>query len=209
MFQRTDIERVATVLHVEPAALAAVINVESSSRAFLSEGNVTPNGVHVGGWPIIRFEAHVFYRELQKIKVNPDPLLAEYSNILSKKRNDKLSKGSIVDYDRLFLARTIQPEAADKSASWGAFQIMGFNHNQAGFQTIGKFTEAMRTLTGQITAFQNLILNDKKLHTALQAKDWTTFARLYNGPGYKQGNYHIKIRNEYDAAVRRGVNENV
>ena len=32
----------------------------------------------------------------------------------------------------------------------------------------------------------------------LQKGDWSTFARRYNGPGYKKNNYHVKLREAYE-----------
>jgi hypothetical protein len=204
MFTKDDIYKVAANLQVEPAAVAAVIAVEASSRAFNPPGSITPQGLDVSGWPIIRFEAHVFYRELKDVGIDPIPLLSKYPTILSKVRNDKLAKGPVKDYDRLLIARALNLEAANKSASWGAFQILGTNHLFAGFQTVAAFVEAMKTSEGQLTAFEHFIRTyNVKLLPCLQKHIWTTFARIYNGPGYALNGYHTKLHNEYIKAQRK------
>lgn len=51
-------------------------------------------------------------------------------------------KGGMGEYDRLEQARKIHPEAADSSASWGMFQIMGFNYAACGKKSVESFVVA-------------------------------------------------------------------
>ena len=84
------------------------------------------------------------------------------------------------------------------SASWGAFQIMGENYKQAGYASIGDFVDAMKTSVGDhLNAFVNFINANPKLKSAIQKKDWATFASIYNGPGYRDHHYDTGIADAY------------
>ncbi len=84
------------------------------------------------------------------------------------------------------------------ATSYGAFQIMGFNYRLAGFSSVEEMVLAMQDPKSQLEAFANYIKNRPAVHKALQNHDWTTFARLYNGPGYAQNNYDNKIATAFN-----------
>ena len=50
----------------------------------------------------------------------------------------------------------------------------------------------------QLKLTTNFILFNTTLKNALKTKNWDTFARFYNGPAYKQNNYHIKLQQAYN-----------
>ncbi|MGH9258308.1 MAG: N-acetylmuramidase domain-containing protein, partial [Acidimicrobiales bacterium] len=84
-------------------------------------------------------------------------------------------------------------------ASWGMFQIMGFNHKKAGYASVQEFVDAMRKgETEQLMAFLRFILTEG-LGAALQAKAWKQFAETYNGPGYSENRYDILLAQAYEA----------
>ena len=108
-----------------------------------------------------------------------------------------------VQYAKLRRAAILNEEAALKSTSWGAFQIMGFNHVDAGYATVGAFVDAMiGSQSNQLKAFVSFVGANNSMKKAIIAKDWATFARLYNGPDYAKNNYDTKMKNEYDRLVR-------
>lgn len=86
-------------------------------------------------------------------------------------------------------------EAAWKSASWGMFQIMGFNHS--GFDTVGQFVAAMFESEYQHLRSFLAFCADSDLIPVLKKKDWASFARTYNGAGYKQNQYDQKMAKAY------------
>ena len=87
------------------------------------------------------------------------------------------------EYKRLEKAKTIDVEAALMSASYGLFQIMGFNYKTSGFSSVGEmYTECSRSERNQLGAFCNFILSDNRLITALRKQDMLAFALAYNGP---------------------------
>ena len=136
-----DIAKTAEKLGLEPCALQAVCQVEANGDGFLADGR-----------PKILFEGHVFWKELRKRRYNPAGLLSradvraahgDISDILYPKWNKKHYKGGAAEYKRLDRARAINSPAALCSASWGAFQIMGFNYDLCGYESVEAMVEDM------------------------------------------------------------------
>ncbi len=68
---------------------------------------------------------------------------------------------------------------------------------------IGAFVDAMiGSQSNQLKAFVSFVGANNSMKKAIIAKDWATFARLYNGPDYAKNNYDTKMKNEYDRLVR-------
>jgi hypothetical protein len=104
-------------------------------------------------------------------------------------------------------AAKINAHAAMMSTSWGLGQIMGFNHKAAGYDTVEKMVDAFKVSEyNQMLGMLNFICNDARLVKAIHAKDWNTFARIYNGPGYKNNpntvvdDYDYKLSEAYKLA---------
>lgn len=175
----------AQELEVELAAIKAVVDVESNGEAFLPDGR-----------PKILFEAHHFSR-LTKHKYD-----ATHPRISSRKWNRKLYQGGTKEHFRLEEAVKLDRQAALQSASWGMFQIMGFNFAACGFQTVQKFVNAIyKGEDEQFKAFCTFLLNNPRMLRALQRKKWDQFADAYNGPGYKLNRYDTKL----EAAYKRNL----
>lgn len=173
-----DYQRAASALGVDVATVRAVADVESSGGGFLADGR-----------PKILFERHIFARETggrfngshPGISGSPGGYGASGAN----------------QHARFEQAFKLDPAAAMKSASWGEFQIMGFNHKMVGYDSVGKFVDAMRSSAGsQLDAFVSFI-ESAGLKGKLQNKDWAGFARGYNGPGYARNNYDGKMAAAY------------
>lgn len=199
-----DFLEAAHTIAVEPAALRAVADVESSGSGFLADGR-----------PKILFEAHVFYQQLKQRGINPEPVTAAYPGICARKWNRKLYRGGVAEWGRLAQARAIHEDAALCSASWGLFQLMGFNHRGAGFATVQAFVEAMhqderqhllaivRWMQSRSTDPQGRMLSSGLL-PALRRKDWAEFAARYNGPGYRRNHYDERLAAAYALRVAEG-----
>jgi hypothetical protein len=88
-------------------------------------------------------------------------------------------------------------EPALQAASWGMGQVMGFNHDIAGFDNSAAMVEAMKIgEDAQLAAMANfLVAND--LARRLRQHDWAGFARVYNGANYAQNQYDIKLAQQY------------
>lgn len=183
-----DFTQIAELLGCEPAALKAVQQVETGGRG----------GFFSPGKPAILFEGHIFWTQLKKRGSNPEDYVKGNENILYPKWEKGHYKGGIGEYDRLEQARKINREAADASASWGMFQIMGFNYAACGEESIESFVRSMcESEFKQLLLTANFIKKNSQMLQALQAKDWAVFAKCYNGPAYAQNSYDVKLKAAY------------
>ncbi|QRQ88514.1 N-acetylmuramidase domain-containing protein [Cupriavidus oxalaticus] len=176
-----DLQRAADKLGVPVAVVRAVNEVESRGSGFLPDGR-----------PVILFERHIMYRQLRAAGHDADALARQYPNLVNPVRGGYV--GGAGEHMRLAQAAAIDQACALASASWGLFQIMGYHWELLGFTSVQEFAEAMRmSEAAQLDAFVRFILADPALLRALRAKQWATFARLYNGPAYKENLYDVKL----------------
>jgi hypothetical protein len=190
-------------LGIRPEVLEAVIQVESSGLGFLPAKALSPAGRNIAGFPAIRFEAHVFWKELEDRHIDPSAVKAPRPDLIRKKRDDSLVKTRAGEWDRLEAARTINKDAADCSASWGKFQIMGFNWKACGAESVSDFVELMHGEDGQRRLFTGFLKANPKMVRALKDLSWSGFAKLYNGPGYSKLNYDGKMAAEYRRLTKK------
>jgi len=182
-----DFRRNAEELGVDVAAVMAVKEVESAGKGFLA-----PNK------PVILFEGHIFWNQLKDRGINPEDHLEGNEDILYPKWTKEHYKGGIAEYDRLERAKQIDEEAAVCSASWGLFQIMGFNHKVCGCETVQDFVTAMSENEGRhLDLFASFVRNNS-LVQYLRDRDWAGFARRYNGPAYAENRYDEKLSAAYE-----------
>jgi hypothetical protein len=180
-----DYEEVSGQLGCELAAIKAVAQVESRGKGFLSDNR-----------PKILFEAHVFSR-LTGHKYD-----VTHKGISSRTWNKNLYKGGADEYTRLSEAIDLDRSAALQSASWGKFQIMGYNYVSSGFKDVETFVAAMCRSEGEhLRAAAAFIKSNPSMVDSLVNKHWQTFAELYNGAGYKANSYDDKLKEAYEAFV--------
>jgi hypothetical protein len=179
-----DFELAAATLRVPVAAIRAFAEVESRGSGFLPDDR-----------PVILFERHVFRRQLLAHDVAPG-IVAN----LEKTRHDLCNKtpggygASSKEWQRLDDAVQINRPAALESASYGAFQVMGFNWKRCGYTSVQDLVNAMfKSSAAHLDSFVRYIQSDAKLLKALQAQDWPTCARLYNGANYSINKYDTKL----------------
>src|SRR5579875_3050149 len=106
---QADIEQAAAALGCEPAAINAIVEVESPRSGFLPDGRV-----------VILFERHVFWRQLDGIGWDPGSLNIP-PGICSQQRGGYV--GGAAEYTRLAQAAQYNSEAAYRACSWGRFQL--------------------------------------------------------------------------------------
>lgn len=183
-----DYNEIAVKYNLEVAAIKAVREVESGSYgAFLSDD-----------YPPILFEGHVFWKQLENEGLYPANLVVGNEDILYPKWTKQHYKGGMKEYDRLDKAMKINKIAALKSASWGAFQIMGFNYESCGCKSVNEFITRMKcSEKDQLDMFMQFIINNK-LDKYLRTCDWAGFAKRYNGPGYAENKYDTKLERAYN-----------
>ncbi len=176
-----DYLKAANTLRCDVAAIRAVCEVEAPKGGFFPDGT-----------PTTLFEGHKFsqftggkYDESHPTISYPSWTREHYGDWTREK-------------ERLAEAITLDRTAALKSASWGKFQIMGFNHRAAGFPVLQKFINAMfESEAAQLQAFVNFVIHEK-LDDELRDRRWADFARRYNGPGYAANRYDTKIAAAYE-----------
>lgn len=174
---------------IQPAALLAVKLIESGQRSgFLDSGN-----------PQVLFEGHIFYKLLiqnrKDLKISE--LMAKNKNIIYPKWTKIYYNGGEGEWQRLMKARQIDKNLADQSASWGMFQIMGFNFKTTGCKSIEEFVEKM--CSGPEAQLQLTVNFIKKngMDKLLNQHQWAKFAKGYNGSGYAANKYDVKLQAAY------------
>lgn len=169
----------ATALKCEVAAVRAVAEVESRGSGFLPSGKCK-----------ILFEAHIFSR-LTGHKYDKS-----HPHISSRKWNKALYKGGEREWARLGEAIALDRNAALQSASYGKFQVMGFNYQVCGYKTLDAFLIDTATEAGHLTMFLGYV-KARGLVDELQRKDWAGFALGFNGAGYAANHYDTKMAAAY------------
>lgn len=195
MLTRNQFKIVADKLGCETEAVMAVSTVESNGNGFL------PNGK-----PKILFEGHVLWKQLLRAGINPENIRTGNEDILYPVWKLDIVRPfyKMDQYQRLEKAKAINKEAALKSASWGAFQIMGFNYGVCNFSSVIDFVEAQADEFSQLQCFTNYIKNNH-LDVNLKNLDWAGFAKAYNGKEYRKNNYDGKLKNAYNKYKAEGV----
>lgn len=192
-----DFQGAASRLACTVAQIRAVDEVESGSGWFQDVRSDILDLDGPGGFidgpnlPKILFEAHIFDRQ------TGGKFRAVAPNLSSAKWNKALYVGGAGEWTRLYKAMQLDRHAALMSASVGRYQIMGFNHELAGYATVEAFWDAMKTTEkAHLEAFVTFIVNSK-LGAKLRAisdtpKDCEPFAGAYNGTGQIEA-YGAKI----------------
>lgn len=186
----------ARLIGCDVAAIKAVAEVEGGGAGFCS--------INGNSQPIILFEPHIFWRQLKANGINPEKHVLGNGDILYEKWGMRpYPSGQIAKWAMLDKAAMIHREAALCSASWGKFQIMGFNHETCGCETIQEFVNLM--YAGEAEQLMLFVHFIRKMGLAdeLKNKRWAAFARGYNGAGYAKNKYDVKLEaayNKYAAA---------
>jgi len=175
-----DFTDAAATLGCSVAVIKAVCQVEAPNGGFLPSGE-----------PAILFERHQFSkRSGRKFDIS-------HPRISNPKPGGYLGKQA--EHTRLAEAVALDRHAALESASWGKFQIMGFNHVPAGFDNLQSFITAMYESEGrQLEAFVSFIRYEG-LAVFLRDRRWADFARRYNGADFAINSYDVKLAAAYKA----------
>jgi len=182
-----DFQNAAKLLKCKVAAVKAVAEVESSGDGFLSDGRVK-----------ILFEGHIFHKYTKGIYSGRYPTIS-----YPKWTREFYTKGKTADIrgdgelKRLEKARELDNIAGLMSASYGKFQIMGFNFAACGYTDVVTFFDDMQKNEGEhLNAFCKYVISNG-LDDELREIRWADFARRYNGPEYKKNQYDIKLSAAY------------
>lgn len=172
----------ARALEIEEATLRAVAQVESSGSGFLPRTEQ----------PMVLFEGHAFHR------LTGGRYSRDYPDISHPDWNPRRYSSSLEgEWKRLQRACQLDRAAALQSASWGLFQIMGFNYPYCGCGDVEAFVAAQHESAAQQFALFVKFISRPPYLPALRSRDWAAFARAYNGPGYRKAKYDERLAAAY------------
>lgn len=185
----------ATALKAPLAAVKAVATVESAGSGYLSDGRVK-----------VQYEPHVMFQRLSTRFGQARALkeLQDHPDLVARKAGSYQSLDK-EDQDMARAAKVIDRDSALESASWGAFQIMGYHWHTLGFVTLQAFINANQTAAGQLDCFVRFIKADSILQQALQQQRWAVFASRYNGKNYAANKYDTKLAAAFRQFGGKGV----
>lgn len=171
----------AQLIGCDVEAVMAVAEVESRGGGFNPDGS-----------PKTLFEGHWFH------KYTKGKYDASHPHISYPKwTKTHYGKTWQIEQARLNDAIALDKTSALLSASFGMFQIMGFNHGVCGFKTVTEFVNSMKKDENeQLMVFTQYILRSG-LDDELRDLAWAKFARHYNGPLYAQNAYDVKLAKAY------------
>lgn len=172
----------AEAIGCEVATVKAVAEVESGKR-----GGFCPDD-----FPVTLFEGHIFYRYTSGRFASSNPTLCH-----PRWTREFYGRTWEIERNRLNTAIFLDRRAALMSASWGRFQIMGFNFAVVGCLSVQKFVNRMcASEREQGALFVQYILHED-LADELRERRWDDFARRYNGPMYHLNRYAERLEAAY------------
>ena len=176
---------VSQKLGVHAPEIWTVLAVETSGCGYLPDLR-----------PQILYERHIFHRLTQGKFDDGD---------ISDPTPGGYGPAGAHQYDRLAVAITEDRTAALQSCSWGIGQIMGQNYSLAGFADVEQMVIAMSESEDQQLIAMGNFLVSSRLNIPLQAHDWASFARGYNGHNYIINRYDIRLNGEFQKISAGGI----
>ncbi|MBR4829112.1 MAG: N-acetylmuramidase family protein [Muribaculaceae bacterium] len=180
----------AEKLKIEVEVIQAITKVEASGSGYVFSHH-----------PAILFESHMFWKELNNgSKIDPKKINDKEILNPTWEQGQVYYVGGVGEWARLKKARDISCDAANASASWGLFQIMGNNYKACGCNKISEFVDRMKASEGeQLNLFVEFIKSNN-LHQYLKPGNikWAEFAKRYNGTGYWKHGYHTRLQEAYE-----------
>ncbi|GAB3099424.1 N-acetylmuramidase domain-containing protein [Lysobacter terrae] len=174
----------ALALELDPATLRALAQVESEGDGFLPAPSDKPK---------VLFEGHAFHR------LTGGRYSREHPDLSYPKWSARKYAGSLAgEWRRLEAACRLDRIAALQSASWGMFQIMGFNYPYCGCADVEAFVaQQYESATRQLALLVKFVSRPPFL-PALRSRNWKAFARGYNGPGFAANGYDKRLADAYE-----------
>lgn len=177
-----DFARIASGFNIEEALVRAVNEVEANGKGFQSSGAVTA-----------LYEPHWAYKQSSG---SIRSALVKAGIAYQKWGTKPYPKSPYPNIDTC--AKIAGEELAALSTSWGIGQIMGFNHDAAGYSTAVSMVRAFaESEANQLIGMMHFIEANPGMMKALLDKNWAEFAQRYNGKGYAKNKYDIKLAAAY------------
>ncbi len=194
------IRKISDELKIDLATIVSVISVESGGHGFMN------------GRLLIRFENHVFWLFWGK---NHPEEFAKYFTFDKNNRREKhyfrpspdadwevCHTGQDMEWKVLEFAAKLDKEAALKSISMGAPQIMGFNHKIIGYDTVEEmFEKFKKDIRYHILALFDFCKAKPERIRYLQTHNFYKFAYEYNGPTNPKA-YEQRLKKYYRLFVK-------
>lgn len=156
--------------------IRTIISIEAPRGGFLPDGRC-----------VILFERHHFFKRSGSV-----PVSASRPDLSNKVPGGY--KGGAEEWQRLLDAMEFHRQGAIESTSFGLGQIMGFNHEAAGFASAEAMMNAFaESEYNQALGMLNFIKASPTLYKALIDGNWPKVAELYNGKNYKINKYDEKL----------------
>jgi len=194
---RAVINSEAQRLGIEPAFAMAIITVEAGKVGLTSDGK-----------PVIRFEPHVFNKQLASRGIEKHGGWG--SSTLTGRNVDGVSceGGQANEHACFQKALQINKDAAYNSMSMGLGQIMGFNAGTAGYPSAENMFQSFSAGGGgeveQIKAMFRLIEKTPAQLSACRRKDFGAFTRAYNGSSPGSDLYARYVSGMQNAYAKNG-----
>lgn len=180
-----QIKQSAAKYGLDPNIVIAVSKVESSGAGMGPDGK----------FPTILFEGHKFSKLTGGAYDKTNPSISYPSWTKQFYAKDQMGERA-----RLEQAVALNRIAALQSASYGMFQIMGFNFAACGCKDVQDFVNRMcQGEQAQLELFLRFV-QSQGLIPILKSKNWTAFAKSYNGPEYAKNSYDVKLAKAFKAA---------
>jgi hypothetical protein len=174
-------------LRVGLAEIWAILKVETRGCGFLADRR-----------PQIVFERHVFHHETygRFDAGHPD---------VSDPHPGGYGAGGVHQYTRLETALRLDRRAAFRSAAWGIGRVMGRNAELVGFADVDSMVREMTASEdAQLRGLHGYIVATG-LDRALQQRDWTSFARGFNGRRFAENGYDTMLDDAFQHYTLNGT----
>ena len=176
---KEDFITAGALLKCHPGMIHALALKETNGAAYLADGR-----------PKILFERHQFYKRLPK--AIRDRAFKEAPDICNPSSGGY--KGKAAEYVRLERAQAYSKSIALEAASWGQFQVMGFNAVGIGYSTVEEFVEQMyQGIDKHLLALCRFIMATPAALKGIRTQDFAMLAKAYNGSGYAANNYDTDL----------------
>jgi hypothetical protein len=179
-----DFTRAAGELGVFPATIRAVRKIEAPRGPFDENGR-----------PAILYERHVANRNTEPPGAHAGTHPALFGPAYGPGGYGAFS----AQYGKLLAACAVDPEAAFRACSWGAFQVLGENAVALGYPSaLAMALELTKSEAAHLDSFVRFV-KANGLEDELRAcrprdpESCVPFVKAYNGPGFKQFNYHTRF----------------
>jgi hypothetical protein len=192
LLNEEDFQRAARLIGCDKCAVKAVATVESRGNGFLQDGRVK-----------LLFEGHWFYKFTQGkfATSHPDICYPKWDRSRYAKGATPEARGQ-GEWLRFERALALNRQAALLSASYGKFQIMGFNHAICHYTDVESFFNAMRESEGrQLDAFCHYVI-ENSLADEMRDRRWADFALRYNGKDFRKNRYDTLLMRAYVDCVQ-------